>query len=247
MKVQSLADITVVILAGGQGTRLRSVVDDRPKALAQINNRPFLIYLLDQVVTLGMRHAVLCTGYMGVQLASTFGDSYGPLQLTYSQESQPLGTAGAIRQALSLVQSNPMLVMNGDSYCQADVEGFLRWHGDVGAKASLYLIKVPDIRRYGQVHLDGQNRIARFEEKGQTSGSGWISAGMYLLSKEFVAGIPEGRAVSIERETFPSWIGSEFYGFRGEGRFIDIGTPESYALAEEFFSRAVPNLKEPVD
>ncbi len=233
--MSSLAGLSVLILVGGMGTRLRSVVADRPKALAQINNRPFLSYLLDQLAAQGLRRAVLCTGFMAEQIQETFGNSHGPLQLAYSQELRPQGTAGAIRQALPLIESRLMLVMNGDSFCSANLEGFLAWHNSLGASASLYLVDVPDVSRYGQVRVDKAERIVCFEEKGQNTGQGWINAGIYLLSRSLTTMIPEGKAVSIEKEIFPRLIGSEFYGFQGQGDFIDIGTPESYARAGEFF------------
>lgn len=236
MKTRPLAELSVLVLAGGKGTRLRSVIADRPKALASINNRPFLSFLLDQLIASGVRHVVLCTGFMAGQLLDLYGPTYGTLELAYSREANPLGTAGAVRQALSVVRSDPALVMNGDSYCQADLESFYLFHKDVGAKASLYLSTVADSSRYGQVHVDGQNRITQFVEKGGNSGPGWISAGIYLLNKELVADIPTGRSVSIEQEIFPNLIGRDFYGYQGKGRFIDIGTPESYRQAEAFFS-----------
>lgn len=237
VKTQDLTDITAAILAGGLGTRLRLVVADRPKALAKISDRPFLTYLLDQVITAGIQHVVLCSGYMGGQLKDTLGNSYGPLQLTYSQESEPLGTAGALRLALPLLQSDPVLVMNGDSYCQADLPQFFAWHQTVNADASLYLIKVSDSKRYGRVHVNENGHILRFEEKGQKADPGWVNAGVYLLSKNFVADIPTGRVVSIEKEIFPRWIGQAFYGYCGSGHFLDIGTPESYAQAEVFLGQ----------
>ena len=109
--------VTAAILAGGLGTRLRSVVKDRPKVLAEIRGVPFLTYLLDQLAAAGVRDVVLCTGYMGEQVRSAFGDSYGGMCLSYSQESSPLGTAGALRLALPLFKSSSVLVMNGDSFC----------------------------------------------------------------------------------------------------------------------------------
>ena len=109
-----LSSVSVALLAGGLGTRLRSVVADRPKVLAEIRSQPFLTYLLDQVAAAGCRSVVLCTGYLGDQIESTFGKSYGPLRLIYSREQEPLGTAGALRFAITRFESDPVLVMNGD-------------------------------------------------------------------------------------------------------------------------------------
>lgn len=228
-----------MILAGGLGTRLRPVVGDRPKVLAEVRGRPFLAYLLDQLVAARVGEVVLCTGYLGAQLESAFGDSYRNMRLRYSRESSPLGTAGALRLALPLLQSDPVLVMNGDSFCHADLEGFRRWHQAKGAKATLLLAQVSDTRRYGRVHLDTDGRVRRFREKGTTEGPGWINAGIYLLAQEVLGAIAPGRVVSLEREVFPAWIDRGLYAFTSLGPFLDIGTPEAYAAAEQFFSACV--------
>src|SRR5437899_2628493 len=109
--------LSAAILVGGLGTRLRGIVADRPKVLAEVRGRPFLAYLLDQLVASGFQDVVLCTGYRSEQVKEVFGDGYGPLRIVYSEETVPLGTAGALRLALPLLQSETILVMNGDSFC----------------------------------------------------------------------------------------------------------------------------------
>ena len=232
----NLAEITAAILVGGLGTRLRPVVADRPKVLAEVNGRPVLSYLLDQVARAGVRRVVLCTGYLGEQVLAAFGPRYGPLQLGYSPEPAPLGTAGALRRALPMLQSDPVLVLNGDSMCKADLNAFYAWHCGQGASASLLLTVAPDAARYGQVQTDAEGRVLRFEEKGAVAGGpGWINAGIYLLSQACLEAIPADRPVSIEREMFPAWIGQNLYGYQSQGRFLDIGTPDAYAEAARFF------------
>jgi len=231
-----LIEVTAAILAGGLGTRLRAVVADRPKVLAEIGGRPVLAYLLDHLADGGVRDVVLCTGYLGEQVQATFGDSYGRLRLVYSQESSPLGTAGALRLALPLVKSDSLLVMNGDSFNEVDLRAVWTWHGAQGAEATLLLAEVPDTTRYGRVRLDADGLVQGFDEKNDTGGPGWINAGMYLLNHRLLATIPAGRAVSLEREMFPAWISGGLYGYRNNGRFLDIGTPDDYALAESFFA-----------
>jgi histidinol-phosphate phosphatase family protein len=226
---------SAVILAGGMGSRLRPVVDDRPKVLAPVAGRLFLAYLLHQLADAGFEDAVLCTGYMGDQLPNAFGSRFRKLNLHYSLEEKPLGTAGALRQALSLIRSETALVLNGDSYCQTDLAEFLSWHHDKGADASIVLTEVPDASRFGSVETDASDRIVRFGEK-DSSGSGWINAGIYAISRHYLARITDGIPVSLERECFPEWIKDELFGYRGGGRFIDIGTPGSFAEAQEFFS-----------
>ena len=231
-----LSATTAVILAGGLGTRLQSVVADRPKVLAEIHGRAFLTYLLDSLETAGLKHVVLCTGFRGDLVRSTLGSRYGSLELEYSQEETPLRTGGALRRALPFFRSDPVLVLNGDSFCAVDLEPFWRFHHAKKARASIVLIEVADCSRYGRVCTDNNDRIDSFEEKQPTVVPGWINAGIYLLCRDWVGKIPGDRPISLEREVFPGWTGAEFFGFQGRGRFLDIGTPETYAAAAQFFS-----------
>ncbi len=249
-------DLTAAILCGGQGTRLRPVVADRPKVLAEVQGRPFLAHLLDRLAAYGVANVVLCTGYQGDQVEALFGDSYGGLRLLHSQEAAPLGTAGALRAALPLLQGNPVLVMNGDSYCETDLRTFWAWHHSREAEGSVLLTRMADSGRYGRVHLDAAGRLVGFEEKSADGGPGWINAGIYLLDIQLLETIPVGRFVSLEQEMLPQWLtmgsglanaskgagGSDqlkarrLYGYKSEGRFLDIGTPESYAAAHQLFA-----------
>jgi NDP-sugar pyrophosphorylase family protein len=231
--------LTAIILAGGLGTRLRSVVADRPKVLAEIHERPFLAYLLDQLTVVGVRNVVICTGYLGEQVRSIFGNSYGKMELDYSQESSPMGTGGALRLALPKLESDPVLVMNGDAFCTINLEGFYAWHRARRARASLALIKVNDAARYGQVQVDPDGVVVHFAEKSDGSGPAWVNAGVYLMDRALLETIETNRMVSLEKESFPAWIGKGLYGYLCEGRFLDIGTPQSYAEAERFFASEV--------
>lgn len=234
--MSDLNAITAVILAGGLGTRLRSIVADRPKVLAPVNGRPFLSYLLDQLVSLEIQHVVLCVGYLGNLVYAEFGGSYGPLTLEYSQEKELLGTGGALRQALPLFHSETVLVMNGDSYCHDNLGLFCSWYHRRMAKAALFLTKVNNANRYGQVMTDKFDRIIQFTEKGELEGPGWINAGIYLLDYHVVETIPPLRQISLEREMFPIWVDQGLDGYHGQGTFLDIGIPADYAQAGRFFS-----------
>lgn len=237
--MSELADLTAVILAGGFGTRLRPVVADRPKVLGKVRGRPFLAYLLLQLAAVGMDHVVLCIGYLGDQVKSEFGEAYGPLRLVYSQEEVPLGTAGALRLAMPLLRSDSVLVMNGDSFCDANLKDLWACHCAKNAEATLVLVEVSDTKRFGRVNVDADGVVLSFEEKDETSGQGWINAGIYLLNRSLLLTIPAGGAVSLEREVFPAWVGQAIYGYRSNGRFLDIGTPESYALADDFLAQNI--------
>ena len=227
-----LDDTTAVILAGGLGTRLREVVSDRPKVMAEVNGRPFLAYLLDQLATAGISRVVLCTGYMASQIQDTFGDSYRNMSLLYSIEDSPLGTGGALRKALPQLASDPVLVMNGDSFCEVDLGRFNHWHHDATAElASLVTVHVEDVSRYGTVNVNEQNRVVHFCEKGAACGVGMINAGIYLIPTQVIASINPEVTVSLERDIFPSLITKGFAAFPCHGRFIDIGIPSDYHAA----------------
>lgn len=235
----SSAEIQAIILAGGLGTRLRSVVADRPKVLAPVLGRPFLSYLLDQLQEAGIRRVVLCTGYRSEQISATYGTDFGGMTLDYSVEQVPLGTGGALRHALPLLDGGPLLVMNGDSYLEADLSAFVAHHEKDGARLSLLLAPVEDVGRFGCVETDASGAVTGFVEKGAAVGSGWVNAGIYLLARDVVATIPAGREVSLEREIFPNQIGNSFFAYSLGGRFIDIGIPESYRAAEAFLGRRI--------
>jgi NDP-sugar pyrophosphorylase family protein len=235
-----------VILAGGLGTRLRAVVSDRPKVLALVGGRPFLARLLEQLQLAHIPLVVLSTGHLGEQVEAEFGDTYRGMRLTYSREPVPLGTGGALRAALPAIASDPVLVLNGDSYCHTDLDGLWRSHAAHAATAhaatahaaaaSIVLTRVPDVSRFGSVTTDATLCVLRFDEKAAVTGEGWINAGIYLVARRMVEDIPVGHEVSLERDVFPRWLGTPFFAYRSDGPFLDIGTPESYAAAERFFA-----------
>jgi D-glycero-alpha-D-manno-heptose 1-phosphate guanylyltransferase len=232
----SFSNINMVVLAGGLGTRLRPLSDDCPKSMMEINHRPFLEYLLDQIRFWGGKTAILCTGYLGDRIYSRFGHSYRGIRLVYSRERSPMGTGGALRLAFRLITSKTVLVVNGDSYCAANLGAFLEWHLLKAAPATVLLVKNGDARRFGRVEVGENGVIGKFEEKTGPEEEGWINAGMYLFQRDLLSSIPADRPVSLEKEMFPLWSGQGLFGFQCEGEFIDIGVPESYVSAKQFFS-----------
>jgi NDP-sugar pyrophosphorylase family protein len=235
--MNKLSQVTAVILAGGAGTRLRSVVSDRPKVLAPLGGRPFIAYLLDRLAAQRIRQVVLCTGYLGEQVRETLGGEYAGMKLLYSQENDPLGTGGALVQALPLISSDTILAMNGDSYCDTDLRTSYEWHMDREARATLVLAHVELGARFGRVELGAQGRIERFCEKNPAlTGGGWINGGIYWFQREVLAALPTGKSLSLEKDVLGAWSGDGLYGYRDYGRFMDIGVPEDFALAEKFLS-----------
>ena len=229
--------LQAVVLVGGQGTRLRPVVRDLPKPMAKVAGRPFLEWVLLALRSRGVRHAVLCTGYGAEAIESYFQDGASlDMGLSHSREHRPLGTAGAVRQALGKMQSDRFLVLNGDSFCRFDLDRLLKTHLDRRALATLWVVDHEDCRRYGEVVLESDGGISGFAEKASKVRSGLINAGVYLLEREVVDAIPEGREVSLERQVFPRLIGNGLYGVIGHGPFLDIGTPEDYKRADDFIA-----------
>lgn len=230
-------ELSVAILAGGLGTRLRPAVADRPKVLAPVGGRPYLAHLLHALSQYGIREVVLLVGHRADMVWESLGDCCEGVRLRYSIEASPLGTGGAVRLALPLLHSSDVLLLNGDSFAEVDLPAFQDEHSNRSSDASLVLARVPDAGRFGSVRLDGRGRVVRFAEKTE-SGEGWINAGVYLLSRRLIAEIPRERPISLERDLIPEWVRTGIlFGFRTPGRFIDIGTPESYACAEDFFAR----------
>ena len=237
MTASPLPAVTGVVLAGGFGTRLRPVLSDRPKVLAEVNGRPFLFILLDQLADAGVRRMIVCTGHLGDQVRRAAGETYRGVPIVYSHEHVPLGTGGAVRQAFFTCPDDLFLVLNGDSYVEADLAAFRRRHQASGRPGSLLLAWVDDCARFGTVVTDGDGRLLRFTEKTGAAEPGWINAGIYLLSRALLESMPDAAPLSIERDVFPSWsldpgIGS--YGVKAP--FIDIGTPESLRDAGSFFA-----------
>ena len=220
-----------VVLAGGLGTRLRSVVADVPKAMASVGGRPFLEYLLDMLVDAGFASATLAVGFRSDAIRGHFGEQYRELPLRYSIEDRPLGTGGAIRLALSRTVSPNVFVFNGDTLVDVNLVTMAATHRDAGSHLTVAVHAMADASRYGAVDLDG-DRIRGFREKGRT-GCGWINAGVYLISRDLLqsASLPE--TFSFESDFLVPQVNElQPLAFRTEGLFIDIGVPEDYARAQ---------------
>ena len=228
--------IDVVILCGGLGTRLREVVSDRPKPMAPIDDRPFLEILIAQFCRAGFRRFILCTGHLSESVRSHFSDRRLDLDVTISEETIPLGTAGAIKHAERLIISSPFLVANGDSYCDVDLDAFCRFHNHQRAILSMVLARSKDTRDYGRIEVGEAGRITTFAEKSQGTRQGLINAGIYLFEKSILRQIPADRQMSLEHEIFPELVGERCFGYLGLSPVLDIGTPERYRRASTYFA-----------
>jgi len=231
-----MENITALILSGGLGTRLRPVLSDKPKVMASVNDKFFLSYIFQQLINANIHHVVLCVGYLSEQIELIYKNKYKQLKISYSKESHPLGTGGALFNALPLINSKLVLVMNGDSYCNVNIKDYYLWHILKKASASIVLTQLKETRRYGQIVLNQEESIEEFNEKSHLKmRSDFINAGIYLFSLDMIKNISYKLPCSLEYDIFPKLIGNRFYGYQTQDAFIDIGTPESYAQANKFF------------
>ncbi|MCX6286358.1 MAG: nucleotidyltransferase family protein [Bacteroidetes bacterium] len=225
-----------IILAGGFGTRLQTVVNDVPKSMAIVNGRPFLEYLLDYLVKQGVSRAVLSVGYKRELIRDHFKNRYRTLELEYAVEEEPLGTGGGIRLSFWRVKGDRAVVLNGDSLFRIELPAFEKAHLAKKADVTLALRKLVNTGRYGRVTLNRQSRISGFEEKNENAGPGLINAGVYLMEKPFLMQPQFRGKFSIEKDCFEEYFGTaHMFGYPDEGYFLDIGIPEDYQKAQYEF------------
>jgi NDP-sugar pyrophosphorylase family protein len=224
--------IRAFVLCGGPGTRLRSILRDRPKSMAPIMGVPFLRLVIEKLRSQGVGDVILGTGYLAEKIESYFGsgDEFA-IHIRYSREHEPLGTAGALKFAEPLI-SDPILVLNGDTYAEWSLPPMFQMLTATDAVMVVMLQSVADVSRYGSVTLDRDGRVIQFIEKGVCGGPGLINAGVYLLRKQVVRDLPEGTAISLERNVFPQLLERGVYGLVCTGPFVDIGIPEDLRRAQ---------------
>jgi len=224
-----------VVLVGGEGRRLRPITSRLPKPVVPVACRPFIGYLLENLVRHGVEHVVFSAGYLAESLRAVVGDGseYG-LVVDYAVEDEPLGTAGAIRNAVDHLADEPLLALNGDVLSDVDVGELSAFHREKGGWGTIYLTPVDDPRRYGLVRLDDGGGVEEFLEKPgpEHVGRALINAGVYVLEPQVLDMIPDGRFFSIERGVFPQLAADgRLFGYSSERYWLDIGTPASYLTA----------------
>ena len=237
-----MSPIEAVILAGGLGTRLRSVVSDVPKPMAPIGRRPFLEYLLDFWINEGVRRFVLAVGYKHESVVEHFGFSYHGIPIDYSIEKEPLGTGGGLFLAFEKILSDhSFFIINGDTFFPVNASYALMFHQKKKSKFTMALKEMVTNERYGTIRLTDDDRINRFCSPGEGDPPYLINGGVYLANPEFIKEhrqIWNGQSpISSENSLFPKWIeeGELIFGFRASGEFIDIGIPEDYKRCHGLF------------
>jgi len=233
-----------IILAGGLGTRLRKVAKDIPKPVVEINGKPFLEYLLTLLLDQGIEKVILAVCYKHHVIKAYFGNFFNGLRLVYSIEDQPLGTGGAIKKSLPLVDSKDVFIVNGDTFFDISFKNLYLFHKEKNSLLSMALKPMKQFDRYGSVKIDENNRIIGFEEK-KYHREGLINGGIYILNKDFFKNLCLPRKFSFEKDflekyykTYPIY-GLEFYGY-----FIDIGTPKDYERFKEYVKTSQWERKE---
>lgn len=225
-----------LILAGGKGTRLRPITHFTPKPVVPVAGRPFLEYQIDLLRSYGIREIIICLSYMADKIKRQIGDGgrWG-VKIEYCEEEIPLGTAGAIKNAEPLIAGRICVALNGDVLTDADISALVRFHRSKEALATLTLVEVADPTAYGLVITGHDGRVTKFVEK-----PGWeeavaatVNAGIYVLEPEVIAGIPVGREISMERETYPGLLAQDkpVYGWVSRGYWLDIGTLRKFRQA----------------
>jgi D-glycero-alpha-D-manno-heptose 1-phosphate guanylyltransferase len=229
-------DCDVIILAGGRGTRLQGVLPaDIPKPLASVAGQPFLHWLIAQLAGHSARRIILSVGWKAEKIREVFGNSHLGVKISYCEEQQPLGTGGAIRAALELAESPSALVMNGDTFLDADMPSLLRAHEQRQSKLTMSCTRVADASRFGRLKIENET-VQGFEEKG-VPGPGYINAGVYAMRRDLLAECNE--SFSFEKDFLePSVSSLRPFAFEVSGLFIDIGVPADLLKAQTLFPRS---------
>jgi mannose-1-phosphate guanylyltransferase len=233
-----LKNIDIFILAGGQGTRIRETLGDIPKLLAPIGKVPFLELLISRLKFFGARRVIISLGFLGSKVLH-YLDVNPPsgVEIITEVEPEPLGTAGCIRYLRSHITTDPVMVINGDSFFTTDLCEFVLAHKIAGQEASILCAQVEDTARFGRLEISSDNRVERFYEKSsERSRPGIINAGGYLFSPNMLDTISQMSGQSLEKDVFEKLPSRELAAFIGKGMFIDIGTPEDLERAVSLLS-----------
>ena len=229
-----------VILAGGRGTRIQHLLHNLPKPMASVAGRPFLEWVILLLKDQGVRRVILSTGYRGEVIEEYFGDgTKWEMDIGYSRDPFPLGTGGAVRQAIGQIRSGRFLVLNGDSYCRFDLNRLERTHEKSHARVTIWLSMMEDYRRYGSVEIDAESAIRSFREKSPEKRGGLVNAGIYLFERTAAEQISERTATSIETDILPGLICQGLFAVVGDHPLLDIGTPETFSQATHFMMEEI--------
>lgn len=236
-------NIDVLILCGGLGKRLKEVTGlAAPKPMIEFGGRPFLDLMIDYMAGFGFRRFILGVGYMAGVIESYFKiNKKAELETIFSREDTPLDTGGAVKEAKRFIKSRSFFVLNGDCISEFNPLDFLEFHKKKCSKLSILLNKIADGREYGEVKIDQESRVVKFDEKSGRVGECLINSGVYIFNQEVFDMMPDSRRFSLERDLFPAMIGRDIFGCKTSSFFIDIGTPQRYAEAVRYLQSDAKN------
>jgi D-glycero-alpha-D-manno-heptose 1-phosphate guanylyltransferase len=225
--------IESIVLAGGQGTRLRAMVGDLPKPMAEIAGRPFLWWLLTHLSQEGVGRVILSVGYRSEVIQDYFGETFDHMEISYAVEKERLGTGGAIKYALEMASVPQVIVLNGDSYVDVRLQPLLSLSASTGIYLAIAVIYLIDSGRYGSLVIEEKtNIITGFGEQKEPT-AGYINAGVYCLRRDIFLKYSTPVIFSFERDFLPRHLGAiKPLALKGVRAFIDIGVPEDYELAQ---------------
>ena len=230
-----------IILAGGLGSRLGQIVKDTPKPFLTVNDNPFILNIVERLVSQGVKDLIFCLCYKPQKILDFFGDgSKWGLKISYFIEDNLMGTAGAIRGVYEKISDSSVIVLNGDSYCYFDIPRLLKQHSLKNADATLSVVSIDKIENYGLVIFDKNMRVNKFIEKSNNheNAINYINAGVYIIKKELIQKIDPSKPTSLEKDFFPKILDMNIQAFiLDSNQFIDIGTPNSLKKADNFFSK----------
>jgi len=225
-----------IILAGGLGTRLSSILKDTPKAMAPINGRPFLDFQLDYLAAFGIDHVVISVGHLREKIMDHYQNQYNNIRIDYAIEEEPLGTGGGLLLAMKKVEGSSVFVLNGDTFYMIDYQKFLDIHRAKESKCSIIIREMDDISRYGAIERNENRQITGFYEKSDRQGQGFINGGVYLINKVYFLNQNLPEKFSLEKDFFQKiYTQQKIYGILCRQYFIDIGVPEDYEKAQDDF------------
>lgn len=226
----------IIILAGGLGTRLKSVVNEVPKVMAPVEGKPFLEYTLEYLNKFDINNVILAVGYKYEMIQNYFKDKYKKLNIKYSIETEPLGTGGAIKKAMNYSNEEDIIVINGDIIIKINYNDFYLKHKNKKENNMNNMIavkKMKDFSRYGIVELDENNYVSNFKEKQYTK-EGYINVGAYILNIDSFKNIKEN-VFSIEKDYFEKIVDkNKILSYQYDDIFLDIGIPEDYNKAKDY-------------
>ncbi len=227
--------IVAAILAGGLGMRVRTVLPGLPKALAPMDGVPFISHLLGQVAEANVQRIVVCSGRRGEQLRRVLPRRRRSVPLLVSQEEWPLGTAGALRNALDYFDSDVVLAVSGDSYVDIRLAEFVEWYQSNAFASAALLVWSTNCAGHVTAEVDSTGRIVAFKGKGEVAEAGWIDSEVYLLPRAWIEALPADLPLSLERDALPYWVERGMGGYCTHAQYLDIGTPEGLAKGPSFF------------